>query len=173
VLAVAGEATLEALKQRRGGDRRLQKAYANATSPTGDEIDLSGKPASLNDRRSHNRRRQGCKSDGGPGPLDLPAAGNPMYLPVCWKEHDVMDELETRSAKDTTLSISGMTCSGCASTVTRILSRAPGVERAEVDFESGRACVAGTARPEDLIRAVEAAGYGAQIAKDVSTGVRS
>ena len=81
-----------------------------------------------------------------------------------------MDGMEAKSPGGATLSISGMTCGGCAATVTRILSRVPGVERAKVDFESGRARVAGTVRSEDLIRAVEAAGYGAQIAEDVSTG---
>ena len=81
-----------------------------------------------------------------------------------------MDGLDAKAPEGATLLISGMTCSGCASTVTRILSRVPCVERADVDFDSTRARVAGTARAEDLIRAVEAAGYGAQIAKDPSTG---
>jgi copper chaperone CopZ len=64
-------------------------------------------------------------------------------------------------AEDATLSITGMTCSGCANTVKRVLSRLPGVTRAEVDHTSGRATVSGTARPEDLVAAVRAAGYGA------------
>jgi copper chaperone CopZ len=57
------------------------------------------------------------------------------------------------------LLITGMTCSGCASTVTRVLSRVAGVTAARVDLESGRASVAGSARAEDLMQAVEAAGY--------------
>jgi copper chaperone CopZ len=65
-------------------------------------------------------------------------------------------------AEDVTLSITGMTCSGCANTVKRVLSRVPGVTRTEVDHARGRATVSGTARPEDLIAAVQAAGYGAQ-----------
>lgn len=73
----------------------------------------------------------------------------------------------------TTLSISGMTCSGCANTVTRVLSRVPGVDSANVDFENGHALVTGTARPKDLVKAVEAAGYGAQITQEKSTGGRN
>jgi copper chaperone CopZ len=66
-------------------------------------------------------------------------------------------------AEDVTLSITGTTCSGCANTVKRVLSRVPGVTRAEVDLASGRAAVSGTARPEDLVAVVRAAGFGAQL----------
>ena len=64
------------------------------------------------------------------------------------------------------LSISGMTCGGCANTLTRVLSRVPGVCRAEVDLASGRAQVQGTARPDELLDAVRRAGYGAEITAD-------
>jgi copper chaperone CopZ len=62
------------------------------------------------------------------------------------------------------LSIFGMTCDGCVNTVKRILSRVPGVHRAEVELASGRAVVTGEARPEALLTAVQGAGYGAQLA---------
>jgi copper chaperone CopZ len=76
-------------------------------------------------------------------------------------------------AEDVTLSITGMTCSGCANTVKRVLSRVPGATRAEVDHSRGRATVSGTARPEDLIAAVRAAGYGAQFSpNNASAGDR-
>lgn len=61
------------------------------------------------------------------------------------------------------LAVSGMTCSGCASTVTRVLSRVPGVTAARVDLAAGRATVSGTARAGDLIEAVEAAGFGGKL----------
>lgn len=57
------------------------------------------------------------------------------------------------------LSIRGMTCNGCASALTRVLSRVAGVDRAQVELASGRALIEGSAREEDLVRAVEAAGY--------------
>lgn len=62
------------------------------------------------------------------------------------------------------LAISGMTCGGCAGAVTRALSRVPGVVEARVDLQSGRATVTGTAHAEDLIRAVEAAGFPGRVA---------
>ena len=62
------------------------------------------------------------------------------------------------------LSISGMTCGGCASTLARVLGRVPGVTRADVDLAKARAQVAGTARPDELLDAVRRAGYGADLA---------
>jgi len=62
------------------------------------------------------------------------------------------------------LSISGMTCEGCVNTVKRVLSRVPGVRSVEVDLGSGCAVIAGEARPEELLDAVEGSGYGVQLA---------
>lgn len=76
-----------------------------------------------------------------------------------------------REVRETVLTVSGMTCGGCANTVTRILSRVPGVVGAKVDFAAGRATVKGEAPPAELIAAVEAAGYGAKDAgSDAQTG---
>jgi len=62
-----------------------------------------------------------------------------------------------------TLSVSGMTCGGCAGTVKRVLTQVAGVTGIEVDLASGRAVVAGTAQPQDLVEAVKGAGFGAQL----------
>jgi copper chaperone CopZ len=72
----------------------------------------------------------------------------------------------TETGKALVLSISGMTCGGCASTLTRVLSRVPGVTHAEVDLASGRAQVLGTVRPDELLAAVRSAGYGAEVSVD-------
>jgi len=69
--------------------------------------------------------------------------------------------VEKREAR--MLAIAGMTCNGCAAAVTRVLSRVPGVASVEVDLAGARAAVAGSADPQDLIRAVAAAGYGARL----------
>ncbi len=66
-------------------------------------------------------------------------------------------------AETVELAISGMTCGGCASTVTRVLSRVAGVTAARVDLARGRASVEGAARAEDLVRAVQAAGYDVEV----------
>lgn len=67
------------------------------------------------------------------------------------------------------LSVSGMTCNGCSNTVTRLLSRVPGVTGAIVDLESGRATVTGHASPHELVAAVQAAGYGTQLVAGETT----
>ena len=61
------------------------------------------------------------------------------------------------------LAISGMTCGGCAGAVGRALSGVPGVVEARVDLGGGRATVTGTARAQDLIRAVAEAGFAGEI----------
>lgn len=81
-----------------------------------------------------------------------------------------MAELEAKSPGGITLSISGMTCVGCANTVTRVLARVPGIDSAKVDLASGCAMVTGDARVEDLIAAVAAAGYGVQPLQGVTAG---
>lgn len=82
-----------------------------------------------------------------------------------------MDQQGSHQASETVLTVSGMTCGGCANTVTRILSRVSGVVGANVDFATGRATIKGEAPPAELIAAVEAAGYGAKDAgSDAQTG---
>jgi copper chaperone CopZ len=63
------------------------------------------------------------------------------------------------SAGPIVLAISGMTCAGCAGAVGRALSAVPGVVEARVDLAGERATITGSARAEDLIHAVEAAGF--------------
>lgn len=57
------------------------------------------------------------------------------------------------------MDIRGMTCANCVARIERALAAVPGVERAEVDFATGRARVAGTAIAARLREAVRAAGY--------------
>jgi len=68
------------------------------------------------------------------------------------------------SAGPIVLAVAGMTCGGCAGAVGRALSAVPGVIEARVDLAGGRATVTGTAPAEDLIRAVEAAGFAGELA---------
>ena len=64
------------------------------------------------------------------------------------------------------LELSGMTCASCAARIERKLNKLDGVEatvnfateEATVSFDASRVCV------DDLIRSVEAAGYGASLA---------
>ena len=74
-------------------------------------------------------------------------------------------ELSGRDRDRTVLAVTGMTCGSCANAVSRALSRVPGVVRAEVDLGAGRATVEGSARPEELLAAVEKAGFDASLAQ--------
>ena len=59
--------------------------------------------------------------------------------------------------------VSGMTCGSCAARVERVLARQEGVERVAVNLATERAVVAfdpGRLGPDELVAAVEKAGYG-------------
>lgn len=73
------------------------------------------------------------------------------------------DQSKSLGATSATLSISGMTCSGCSETVKRVLSRVPGVTDVNVDLDKGAATVGGSAAGPTLVAAVVAAGYDAQL----------
>ena len=73
-------------------------------------------------------------------------------------------ELERKGREAVVLSVSGMTCGGCARTVERILSRMPGVTVAKVELVTSSAVVMGDVAPRELVAALSSAGYAAQIA---------
>ena len=65
------------------------------------------------------------------------------------------------------LQIGGMTCASCVARVEKALSAVPGVESASVNLATERADVVGIGiQPQDLIAAVERAGYQAAAAED-------
>ncbi|MFD1470262.1 heavy metal translocating P-type ATPase [Hymenobacter caeli] len=81
------------------------------------------------------------------------------------------------TTKTETLDIEGMTCASCASAVEKSLSRAPGVQRALVNFATEKATVQyvpGQASPATLKEAVVNAGYSVlERAPDTSAAERS
>jgi Cu+-exporting ATPase len=78
----------------------------------------------------------------------------------------VMLDLPRRDRDTIVLAVGGMTCGSCAAAVQRVLARVPGVVKADVDHASRRAVITGTAPVENLIRAVEVAGYSAEAAQN-------
>jgi copper chaperone len=65
----------------------------------------------------------------------------------------------------TTLKVSGMTCAHCVRAVTTALEAAPGVRRAEVDLQRGRAVVEfdeTRVSPRELASVVLDEGYAAE-----------
>jgi copper chaperone len=68
--------------------------------------------------------------------------------------------------KSVTFKIQGMHCGGCAQSIRRLLERHPGIDAAEVSFESGEARVRfdpTQLSTEQLPGLLEAAGYHAQV----------
>jgi copper chaperone CopZ len=64
------------------------------------------------------------------------------------------------------LSIQGMHCGGCAQSIKRLLERQPGVESAEVSFETGEAHVRFDPRQlssQQLVSVLEPPGYQASV----------
>jgi len=61
------------------------------------------------------------------------------------------------------LRIVGMTCSHCRMAVERALAEVHGSQAVDVDLHAGRAVIAGAARPEELVKAVENIGYTAKV----------
>ena len=73
----------------------------------------------------------------------------------------------TNTAQDTItqLTLSGVTCAGCVRRIEKALNQAPGVAAAQVNFASRTAEVSG-GDVQQLIKAVQDAGYDAQLIED-------
>ena len=61
----------------------------------------------------------------------------------------------------TTYVVSGMTCGHCKATLTKVIGELDGVSGVDVDLDTGRVTVIGTAEPDDTLIAgvVDDAGY--------------
>ena len=82
----------------------------------------------------------------------------------------------TDQAIEIVLPIEGMTCASCVNRIERFLNRTPGVEHAAVNLATERATVSidpGIAGRDELVRAVEAAGYEVRPDRDQAAGTAS
>ena len=59
----------------------------------------------------------------------------------------------------TIIKVAGMSCNHCKMAVEKALKGVPGVEKAQVDLEKKQAVVEGTPQREELVKAIEDAGY--------------
>ena len=59
--------------------------------------------------------------------------------------------------------VTGMTCSACSAHVEKAVSKVPGVEKVEVNLLQGTMKIEGEVLPQQIISAVEKAGYGASL----------
>ena len=67
--------------------------------------------------------------------------------------------------------VSGMSCAACQARVEKAVLKVPGVESCAVSLLTNSRGVDGTAKPEEIMRAVKAAGYEAKEKAD--SGARS
>jgi len=65
-------------------------------------------------------------------------------------------------------SVSGMSCAACQAHVEKAVNKVEGVDNCSVSLLTNSMVVEGVAKPEDIIKAVEDAGYGAQLFGDTS-----
>jgi len=66
--------------------------------------------------------------------------------------------------------VTGMSCAACSARVEKAVNAVPGVDSCSVNLLTGSMGVEGSASPETVIKAVEAAGYGASL-KNAQAGV--
>jgi P-type Cu+ transporter len=95
-----------------------------------------------------------------------PAATNPDELIGAIREAGYGADV-----RETTFSVSGMTCASCVGRVEKALEKVPGVLEARVNLANERATVeylAGEVEPRDLEMAIEGAGYGVVREEDSS-----
>ena len=69
--------------------------------------------------------------------------------------------------------VTGMTCAACQTRVEKAVSAVDGVSACTVSLLTNSMGVEGSARPEDIIAAVEAAGYGASVKNESKKGSQS
>jgi P-type Cu+ transporter len=95
-----------------------------------------------------------------------PAATNPDDLIGA-----IRDAGYGADVRETTFSVTGMTCASCVGRVERALEKVPGVLEASVNLANQRATVeylAGEVEPRDLEKVIEGAGYGVVREEDSS-----
>jgi len=85
------------------------------------------------------------------------------YLPRHKHVASPKDMLAMESNPAIELKIIGMTCNHCRLAVERALTEVPGSQAVDVDLHAGRAVVAGSAGADELVKAVESAGYRAEV----------
>src|SRR5829696_2581474 len=95
-----------------------------------------------------------------------PAATNPDELIGA-----IRDAGYGADVRETTFSVSGMTCASCVGRVEKALEKVPSVLEASVNLANERATVEylpGEVEPSDLEKAIEGAGYG--VVREESSG---
>ena len=67
--------------------------------------------------------------------------------------------------------VTGMSCAACSARVEKAVSGVEGVDSCSVSLLTNSMMISGSAKPEEIISAVEKAGYGASLKTDKFTAI--
>ena len=79
---------------------------------------------------------------------------------ACHEEDPVAQEAKSQ---ERAYIVTGMHCNHCRNSVMRAVGSLPSVEAVEVDLQSGRMTVSGTAEPGEVVQAIDALGFGGEL----------
>ncbi len=107
----------------------------------------------------------------GPALFSVAQAATPSYGVDIGSPTESKTVTPTMTMKTVTLKVEGMTCGGCASGVRKVLTRLPGVSRADVTYEQSRAVVTydpAAVTVTKMIAAIRTLGYAATVVAPAS-----
>ena len=135
--------------------KRINAALAAVPGVTGVSVDLQDQSVTVSGDASRQAVQEALLESG--YAADPVAADETAPLAQADQDQDVQ------------LSISGAHCASCVRTIEAALGAVPGVAEASMNLADGTVRVSGRARPDDLVRAVQSAGYQASEVRDPHT----
>nr|WP_237459005.1 copper-translocating P-type ATPase [Photobacterium lucens] len=106
--------------------------------------------------------------------MSTPTASDTVKETVEMEPKLTVEETQSKAIKPTAnnvqqLLLSGMTCASCVASVEKAIKQVAGVENVNVNLAERTALVAGNPNIEQVIQAVKAAGYDAELSEDEQT----
>ena len=143
-----------------GCANKIRRALQTLPGVRDIEVDLETQQVQVHqdDDRTSKAQLQDAIAEAGYAPAQTPACHTTSQA--------THPPAEPSDAADIILNITGATCASCVRTIESALRNTPGVDQADMNFADRTARVRGHARPDTLIQAVEAAGYGASEANE-------
>ncbi len=112
-----------------------------------------------------------ARATSGPALFSVAQAATPRYGVDIGSPTESKTVTPTVTMKTVTFKVDGMTCGGCVYGVRKVLTRLPGVSRADVTYEQGRAVVTydpAVVTVAKMIAAISTLGYAATVVAPAS-----
>ncbi|MCQ6262774.1 cadmium-translocating P-type ATPase [Alcanivorax sp. MM125-6] len=103
--------------------------------------------------------------DDDPGPA-APADDDPARYTTATGDAPAKKAAPAEPPRELSLAVTGAHCASCVRTIESALEGVPGVDTASMNLANHTARVSGSAQPDDLVRAVQNAGYDATPVRD-------